>query len=81
MKKLPEHCSFAKSFYKKRGSEIEESLERILKEYCPKLSIGDIDNFSEQRLEEVFDTLHAIREELRHVTYHIQDSEFLKSRI
>ncbi|HJZ23915.1 MAG TPA: hypothetical protein VJ201_05640 [Candidatus Babeliales bacterium] len=52
-------------------SEIEESCQKITQDLLNKLNQAE-------KPQEVFDVLSDIREELRHILYHIKDSEFFK---
>jgi hypothetical protein len=63
-KEDPENCVIAYSL-----SEIEEACQKIFPEMMRRLQRA-------QTSEETFCALSDIREELRHVVYHIKDSKF-----
>lgn len=52
-------------------SEIEGSCQKITQDLLNKLNRAE-------KPQEIFDVLSDIREELRHILYHIKDSEFFK---
>ena len=54
-------------------NDIAEACERVLA--LEKLLVSGTSQV------DIYDTLHAIREELRHIIYHVQDSHFCNSLI